>query len=65
MEILNPVFEEACRMVGECCFMLAQNGEEISRSRIASRLERVQQSAVTITGKPNDALCQAIEGLRE
>ncbi|RYE21934.1 MAG: DUF2767 family protein, partial [Sphingobacteriaceae bacterium] len=24
----DPVFDEACRIVGECCLMLAQNGEE-------------------------------------
>ncbi|MFO6298546.1 hypothetical protein [Rahnella selenatireducens] len=64
MDISNPVFEEACRLIGECCVMLAQNGEEISRYRVALRLERVQESAITITGKPNDALCQAIERLK-
>lgn len=64
MDIPNPVFEEPCRLIGECCVMLAQNGEEISRNRIALRLERVQESAITITGRPNDALCQAIDRLK-
>lgn len=57
------VYGEACRLIGECCVMLAQSGEEISRRRVALRLERVQESAITITGKPNDALCKAIEYL--
>lgn len=64
MENSNPVFEEACRLIGECCVMFAQNGEEISRRRVILRLERVQESAITVTGKPNEALCQAIERLK-
>ncbi|MBU9837354.1 DUF2767 family protein [Rahnella sp. L72c] len=64
MDSSNPVFEEACRLIGECCVMLARNGEEVSRRRIALRLERVQESAITITGKPNDALSLAIEVLK-
>ncbi|WP_051931088.1 hypothetical protein [Rahnella sp. WP5] len=63
MESVNVIFAEACRMVGECCLMFAQNGEEISRTRVARRLERVQESVVTITGEPNDALYLAIERL--
>jgi len=64
MDKSNPVFEEACRLIGECCVMFAQSGEEISRSRVALRLMRVQESAITITGEPNDALCQAIDSLK-
>ncbi len=63
MESLNIAFAEACRMVGECCLMLAQNGEEISRTRVASRVRRVQESVITVTGSPNDALFLAIERL--
>ena len=64
MERLDSTFEEACRVIGECCVMLAQSGEEISISRVVLRLERVQQSAVTITGKPNESLYLAIELLK-
>lgn len=64
MKNSNPIFEEACRVIGECCVMLAQSGEEISISRVVLRLERVQQSAVTITGKPNESLYLAIELLK-
>ncbi|MBU9845622.1 hypothetical protein J1784_11445 [Rahnella sp. FRB 231] len=50
-------------MVGECCLMFAQNGQEISRERVALWLDRVQEEAVDALGEPNDALQLAIERL--
>lgn len=64
MKNSNPIFEEACKLIGECCVMLAQCGEEISISRVVLRLERVQQSAVKITGKQNESLYMAIKLLK-
>ncbi|WP_238485499.1 hypothetical protein [Rahnella ecdela] len=63
MENSKLAFEEACRMVGECCLMFAQNGQEISRERVALWLDRVQEEAVDALGEPNDALQLAIERL--
>lgn len=57
-------FEEACRMVGECCLMFAQNGQEISRERLALWLGCAQEEAVDAIGEPNDALQLAIERLK-
>jgi hypothetical protein len=63
VENSKVAFEEACRMVGECCLMFAQNGQEISRERVALWLDRVQEEAVDAIGEPNDALQLAIERL--
>ena len=63
MENSKVAFEEARRMVGECCLMFAQNGQEISRERVALWLDRVQEEAVDAIGEPNDALQLAIERL--
>lgn len=63
MQGSNSVFKEACRMVGECCLMLARNGEEISCGRIAIWLGRAQEEAQGKNGKRNDALQLAIERL--
>ncbi|WP_232777113.1 hypothetical protein [Rahnella sp. AA] len=51
-------------MVGECCLMFAQNGEEISRDRVALWLGRVQEEAIDAIGEPNDALQLAIARLK-
>lgn len=64
MEDSKVAFEEACRMVGECCLMFAQNGEEISRDRVALWLGRVQEEAIDAIGEPNDALQLAIARLK-
>ncbi|CAM3591298.1 hypothetical protein RABR111495_01875 [Rahnella bruchi] len=64
MENSKVAFEEACRMVGECCLMFAQSGQEISRERVALWLDRVQEEAVDAVGQPNDALQLAIERLK-
>jgi hypothetical protein len=64
VENSKMAFEEACRMVGECCLMFAQNGQEISRERLALWLGRAQEEAVDVIGEPNDALQLAIERLK-
>lgn len=35
MSDTDPVYDEACRIVGQSCLMLAQNGDEISRAQVA------------------------------
>ncbi|CAI1926415.1 Uncharacterised protein [Serratia entomophila] len=59
----NPVYDEACRQVGICCFMLAQNGEEISRRQVVFQLERLLVQYEQITGETNLAMELAIEQL--
>ncbi|WP_165353115.1 hypothetical protein [Rahnella variigena] len=44
--------------------MFAQNGQEISRERLALWLGRAQEEAVDAIGEPNDALQLAIERLK-
>lgn len=60
----DPVFDEACRMVGECCLMLAQNGEEISRGQVAFQLERLQEQYEKLTGETHLSIELAIEQLK-
>lgn len=60
----GQIFEEACRMVGECCLMLAQNCEEVSRRRIVFCLERAQEEALDFHGEPNSALQLAIRHIK-
>ncbi|THD43924.1 DUF2767 family protein [Enterobacteriaceae bacterium ML5] len=60
----DPVFDEACRIIGECCLMLAQNGEEISRGQVAFQLERLLSQYEKITGSTNLAIELAIEQLK-
>ncbi|MEC5343690.1 hypothetical protein ABRZ24_13905 [Brenneria populi] len=50
-------------MVGQCCLMLAQNGEEISRGQVAYQLKRIYWKVMEMTGESNMALLLAIEQL--
>ncbi len=63
MERLDSTFEEACRIVGECCLMFAERGEDVSLERLALWLERAQEEAVDTNGEQHDALQLAIERL--
>ncbi|PKB90942.1 hypothetical protein A8A01_03285 [Ewingella americana] len=65
MEDSDPVYDEACRMVGECCLMLAQNGEEVSRAQLAYQLKRVYWQVLERTDEENVALQLAIEQLEQ
>ena len=60
----NSTYGEACRMVGECCLMFAQNGEEVSLGRIVFWLERAQEEGMDKNGEPNDGMQLAIERLK-
>ncbi|KQN68321.1 hypothetical protein ASE99_02915 [Serratia sp. Leaf51] len=64
MKNSNLAFEEACRMVGECCLMFASNGEEISRARVALWLARAREEAPQMNGEQEDPLLLAINFLK-
>jgi len=65
MEDSDPVYDEACRMVGECCLMLAQNGEEVSRAQLAYQLKRIYWQVLERTDEESVALLLAIEQLEQ
>ncbi|KAB8311655.1 hypothetical protein EH227_00900 [Rouxiella chamberiensis] len=65
MQGVDFAFKEACRMIGECYLVLAEGDEGVSRCRVASWLERVQEEGVNSNGRPNDALQLAIEHLKD
>ncbi|EKN5995702.1 DUF2767 family protein [Yersinia pseudotuberculosis] len=65
MDNSDSVYNEACRVVGECCLMLAQNGEEISRAQVAYQLKRIHWQIMEQTGESNLAIKLAIEQLEE
>jgi hypothetical protein len=65
MEDSDPVYDEACRMVGECCLMLAQNGEEVSRAQLAYQLKRIYWQVLERTDEESVSLLLAIKQLEQ
>lgn len=65
MEDSDPVYDEACRLVGEGCLMLAQNGEEVSRAQLAYQLKRIYWQVLERSDEENVALMLAIEQLEQ
>ncbi|MBN5198737.1 DUF2767 family protein [Serratia marcescens] len=61
----DPTYDEACRVVGQCCLMLAQNGEEISRGQVAYQLKRLHWQIMELTGESNLPIKLAIEQLED
>lgn len=64
-KIHDALYDEACRAVGQCCLMLAQNGEEISREVVAYQLKRIHWGIMEKTSESNQALKLAIEQLED
>ncbi|WP_237520821.1 DUF2767 domain-containing protein [Serratia proteamaculans] len=61
----DPIYDEACRIVGQSCLMLAQNGDEISRAQVAYQLKRIHWQIMEKTGESNLAIKLAIEQLED
>ncbi|WP_400258217.1 hypothetical protein [Serratia nevei] len=61
----DPVYDEACRIVGQSCLMLAQNGDEISHAQVAYQLKRIYWQIMEETGESNMVIKLAIEQLDE
>ncbi|WP_246107176.1 hypothetical protein [Yersinia kristensenii] len=61
----DSVYNEACRLVGEGCLMLAQNGDEISRAQVAYQLKRIHWQIMGQAGESNLAIKLAIEQLED
>lgn len=61
----DPVYDEACRIVGQCCFMLAQNGEETTRSQVVYQIKRLYWQIMEATDESNLPIKLAIEQLTD
>ncbi len=60
---LAMIYEDACRVVNQCCFALAQNGEETDRESLIEQVRIIHRDMMVKTGEPNVALRLAIEQL--
>ncbi|WP_419792586.1 DUF2767 domain-containing protein [Serratia fonticola] len=61
----DAIYDEACRAVGQCCLMLAQNGEKISREVVAHQLKRLHWQIMEATNESSQAIKLAIEQLED
>lgn len=63
-ELNELIYDEACRLTGMCCLMLASNGEEVSRSQLEYQLTRLLDACFEETDEINLPLILAIEQLQ-
>lgn len=61
----DPVYDEACRIVGQCCLMLAQNGGETERAQLVYQLKRLHWQIMELTDESNLSIKLAIEQLED
>lgn len=64
-ELNELIYDEACRLTGMCCLMLASNGEETNRMQIAYQLKRLLRAYIDETEESNPSLVLAIEQLQD
>jgi len=63
-ELNELIYDEACRMTGMCCLMLASNGEKVSRRQLKYQLTRLLDAYFKETDEVNLTLVLAIEQLQ-
>lgn len=57
------LYDEACRIVGQCCLSLAENGAETHRDQLVHQLKRLSWLYMQETNETNLAMLFAIEQL--
>jgi len=62
-KLSEELYDEACRIVGQCCFMLADNGENTDRKALVQQLKRLHWKIMEQTGESNISIKLAIEQL--
>lgn len=62
-KLSNELYNEACRIVGECCLMLATNGAETNRDQLVHQLKLLHWKIMEQTDESNLAILLAIEKL--
>lgn len=63
-ELNGLIYDEACRLTGLCCLMLASNGEEESGSQLEYKQRRLLDACFEETDEVNLSLILAIEQLQ-
>ena len=56
-------YDETCRIVGQCCLMLASNGAETDRAQLVYQLKRLYWQIMVETEKHHTGILLAIEQL--
>lgn len=59
----DNLYDEACRLTGMCCLMMARDGEEINRTQLTVELMRLLGTCIEQVGQCPPPLLFAIEGL--
>ena len=62
-KLSEDLYNEACRIVGQCCLMLAQNGEETNRDLLVHQLKHLHWQIMEQTNESNQSIMLAIEQL--
>lgn len=62
-EMSEKVYDEACRIVGQCCLALAENGADTNRDRLVHQLKRLHWLYMQETNESNLSILLAIEQL--
>ena len=62
-KLSDELYDEACRIVGQCCFMLAGNGEDTDRDVLIQQLKLLHWQIMEQTGESNLPVKLAIEQL--
>ncbi|ENU1174250.1 TPA: DUF2767 family protein [Klebsiella michiganensis] len=56
-------YDETCRIVGQCCLMLASNDAETDRAQLVYQLKRLYWQIMVATDESHTGILMAIEQL--
>lgn len=56
-------YDETCRIVGQCCLMLASHGAETNRAQLVYQLKRLYWQIMVATEEHHTGILLAIEQL--
>ena len=59
----DPFYDETCRIVGQCCLMLAINDAETDRTQLVYQLKRLHWKIMQLTDESHPGILMAIEQL--
>lgn len=59
----SVLYDEACRIIGQCCLMLASNGAETHRDQLVYQLKRLHWNFMVETDVSHTGILFAIEQL--
>lgn len=62
-KLSEELYTEACRVVGDCCLMLASNGAETNRDQLVHQLKLLHWKIMEQTNESNLPILLAIEKL--